>query len=130
MFSALNSVPNALLFIQKYLWPVRESRKRRYSAVDVADATGAAKTFYAASPSTRYRPTTPLNTSPVDCENLAARELQIDRSVGLSEGCRLCIRAANILHKHEHMCNNPHCHVVYCAELKKVNAQGVSAVHG
>lgn len=65
----------------------------------------------------------PLNANPVDCENLAARELQIDRSVGLSEGCRLCIRAANILQKHEQMCINPHCSVVHCVDLKKVNAQ-------
>lgn len=118
-----------LLITQKYLWPVVESRKRRYCAVDVVDATGAAKTFYATSPSTRSHPgggSVALSTTSSDSERLEARMLQIERSVGLSGGCRLCIRVANILHKHVQACMNTQCSVLYCADLKHINADQAS----
>ncbi len=57
--------------------------------------------------------------------SLQSRAEQIDRAVGLSRGCRLCIRAANLLHKHEQTCASAECFVPYCAELKKLNAKNM-----
>ena len=55
----------------------------------------------------------------VAAQELARREDDISRAVGLSRGCRYCIRAANILGLHEAMCASVHCGVRYCADLKQ-----------
>jgi hypothetical protein len=57
-------------------------------------------------------------------QELVWRENDISRAVGLSRGCRYCIRAANVLSLHEQMCkNSAHCGVRLCAELKQQRLQ-------
>lgn len=90
--------------------------------------TSGTKTLYSPtgpSHSTRSKPDTAPSATCVSPEDVSvqSRALQIDRAVGLGMGCRLCIRAANLLHKHELICNSPQCLVPYCAELKKLNAK-------
>jgi bacterioferritin-associated ferredoxin len=51
---------------------------------------------------------------------LALRQAEIDRAVGLGQGCRHCVRAANLLHLHEQLCSTANCAVPYCANLKQV----------
>lgn len=125
-----------IILLQSYLWPEQGSRKRRaFSIFSPDDTSGmdtsAAKTLYSplgSSHSTRNKPNLP---SPAPCvspeeASLQSRAEQIDRAVGLSGGCRLCIRAANLLHKHEQTCTSAECFVPYCSELKKLNAKKLS----
>lgn len=56
-------------------------------------------------------------------ERAAERTEQIENCVGLSKGCRLCIRTANILAKHVEVCGVAACSVPYCSNLKQLRGQ-------
>jgi hypothetical protein len=122
--------------MQRFLWPHQKSRKRSRVALTAGnkDTTGdisGVKSIFPTNPSTRLRSSlTPEVSAPVrftDEDGQASREQLMDRAVGLSDGCRVCIRAANILYKHEQMCTSRHCTMLYCADLKRINTQSVSA---
>jgi hypothetical protein len=127
-----------LYYIQRFLWPHQKSRKRSRVALTAKntdtseDISGSgSKRIFPTNPSTRLRSSlVPEVSAPlrfVDEDGQASREQLMDRAVGLSDGCRVCIRAANILYKHEQMCTSRHCTMLYCADLKRINAQSVSA---